>query len=274
MHVLLTTEGSAISKDVLKFGAQFSSPSDPGITVMTVIGAESDWDHGEAVLLHAGELLTPDFPNVQSKIRIGQVSEEILKEAKEGEYELIVLGAPARGGFAKRLLKGPGLLNVVENAPCPVLIVKGPHRPIRKILLCDSGVEDSSLPGCFAVLYADLSEHEEEITILHVMSQISAGPGITGKQLRAEAEDLILDNAPERQVLERNIEILSQPLIHPHPKIRHGFVVDEILAEAKDGDYDLVMIGAHRREGWRGILLDDLARKIILQIDRSILVVP
>jgi nucleotide-binding universal stress UspA family protein len=46
------------------------------------------------------------------------------------------------------------------------------------------------------------------------------------------------------------------------------------LTEAKDGDYDLVIIGAHRREGWRGILLDDLARKIILQIDRSILVVP
>jgi nucleotide-binding universal stress UspA family protein len=106
------------------------------------------------------------------------------------------------------------------------------------------------------------------------MSQISTGPGIMGRQLRAEAEDLILEDAPERHMLERNMEILSQPLIHPHPKIRHGFVVDEILAEAKDGDYDLVIIGAHRREGWQGILLDDLVRKIILQIDRSILVMP
>jgi nucleotide-binding universal stress UspA family protein len=274
MHVLLATAGSIISQDAIKFGAQFSSPSDPGITIMTVIGAESDRDHGEAALESARELLSPDFSNIHLKIRVGQLPDEILKEAKEGRYELIVLGASTRGGFTKRLLKGSSLLSIVENAPCPVLIVKGRHRSICKILLCDSGVEDSSLPGCFAVLYADLSEHEEEITILHVMSQISAGPGITGRQLRAGAEDLILENAPERHVLERNIEILSQPLIHPHPKIRHGFVVDEILAEAKDGDYDLVIIGAHRREGWRGILLDDLARKIILQIDRSILVVP
>jgi nucleotide-binding universal stress UspA family protein len=162
----------------------------------------------------------------------------------------------------------------VEKAPCSVLVVKGPYRSIRKVLLCDSGVEGSSLPGRYVVRYVDLSEQEEEVTILHVMSQISAGPGIKGRLLRAEAEDLIQENTPEGRVLERNIEVLKQPLIRAYPKIRHGFVVDEILDEAKAGDYDLVMIGAHRREGWWGLLLDDLAQKIILQIDRSILIVP
>ena len=274
MRLLLTTDGSETSKDVLKFGIQFYGLYKQQITVLTVIGSEEERAYGEAALLSACKLLAPNVSEIQSKIRIGQVSEEILREAKVGQNELIVLGAPGRGGFAKRLLMGPGILRVVENAPCPVLIVKGPYRSIRKILLCDSGVEDSSLPGRFAIRYADLSEHEEEITILHVMSQISAGPGIPGKELRAEAEDLIQENTREGYVLDRNIQILNQPLIHPHPKIRHGFVVDEILAETQAGDYDLVIIGAHRKEGWQGILLDDLAKKIITQIDRSILVVP
>lgn len=273
MRVLLTTDGLETSNNVLKFGAQFSGLSEQLITVLTVISVESERDQGEAALLSACELLTPDVPKIKTKLRRGQVSEEILKEAKEGRYELIVVGAPAKGGPVKRLLKSSGILNVVEKAHCSVLIVKGSYRDIRKILLCDSGVEDSSLPGRFAVRYADLSEHEEEVTILHVMSQMSAGPGIKGKLLRAEAEDLIQENTPEGHVLERNIEILKQPLIHLLPKVRHGFVVDEILAEAYTGDYDLVIIGAHRKEGWRGILLDDLARKIILQVDRSILVV-
>ena len=49
--------------------------------------------------------------------------------------------------------------------------------------------------------------------------------------------------------------------------------LDEILAEARDGDYDLVVIGAHRGEAWRRILLDDLAHQIIVQLDRPVLVV-
>ena len=87
-------------------------------------------------------------------------------------------------------------------------------------------------------------------------------------------EILIQQRTPEGQVLERNMEILKQPLIHPLLKVRHGFVVDEILDEAQTGDYNLVIIGAYRKEEWRGILLDDIVRKIILLIDRSILVVP
>jgi nucleotide-binding universal stress UspA family protein len=274
MHVLLTTDGSDNSSDVLKFGAQFSGLPDERATILSVIRDEKEREWGEAILLSARTVLTPELPNVQIKLRVGHIHEEILKEAKDGEYDLIVVGAPAKDRSVQRFLKSPGILTIVEKATCPVLLVRGPYRTIRKILLCDSGVEDSSLPGRFAVRYADLSEHQEDITILHVMSQMSAGPGIVGKQLRAEAEDLIQENTPEGHLLERNIQILNQPLIHPHPKIRHGFVVDEILAEAKDGDYDLVMIGGHRKEGWRGILLEDLAQKILLHIDRSIMVVP
>jgi nucleotide-binding universal stress UspA family protein len=55
--------------------------------------------------------------------------------------------------------------------------------------------------------------------------------------------------------------------------VRHGLVVDEIQAEARSGDYDLVVIGAHRGEGWRRILLDDLAHQIIVEMDRPVLVV-
>jgi len=111
---------------------------------------------------------------------------------------------------------------------------------------------------------------EEEITVLHVMSQISAGPGVEGKHLQADAEVLIRERSPEDWVFEHDIEILDQPMIPPHPKLRHGFVVDEILQEAREGDYDLVIIGAHLKEGWRGVLIDDIAHKILKRIDRSI----
>jgi len=127
--------------------------------------------------------------------------------------------------------------------------------------------------GHFAAKLVDLLDGEEEVTVLHVMSQISAGPGVRGKSLRVGVEELMAERSPEGELLERDVEILKGSRIHPHPKVRHGLVVEEILDEARSGDYDLVIIGAHASEGWQRILLDDLARRIITQLDRSVLVV-
>jgi nucleotide-binding universal stress UspA family protein len=55
--------------------------------------------------------------------------------------------------------------------------------------------------------------------------------------------------------------------------VRHGLVVEEILDEAHAGNYDLVVIGAHHYEGWTSFLLDNLARQIITQMDRPVLLV-
>ena len=70
-----------------------------------------------------------------------------------------------------------------------------------------------------------------------------------------------------------DVHILEGLNLSPYAKVRHGLVVDEILEEARTGDYQLVVIGASRGEGWQRILLDDLAHRIISQVDRPILVV-
>ena len=143
---------------------------------------------------------------------------------------------------------------------------------VKRILLCDSGAENPLL-NRMTLQLTGLLEGEEEVTVLHVMSQISAWPGVQGKQLRAEAKELIEAHTPEGQVLEEDMRALGQPGIHVIAKVRHGLVVDEILAEARSGDYDLVVIGAHRGEGWQRLFLDDLAHKILVGADRPVLVV-
>ena len=49
-------------------------------------------------------------------------------------------------------------------------------------------------------------------------------------------------------------------------------MVDEILAEASEGDYDLNVIGAHQAEGLMRFLLDDVAHQVISHADRPVLV--
>jgi nucleotide-binding universal stress UspA family protein len=273
VRILIATGGSPHSETTLRFGAHVAGRVAAIPTLLTVVRREKERPQADAILAHAARLLKPAMPSVQTQVRIGHPAEEIIREVEEGDYDLVIVGERQRHDLVTRFLLGSTAARVVEHAPCPVIIAKGKIGPVRRILLCDSGVEDPSLLNRFVVQSAELIKGEEEVTVLHVMSQISAGPGIRGQQLRADAEKLIEIQSPEGELLEQDVQLLEGLRLRPRPKVRHGLVVDEILTEAHDGDYDLVVIGAHRGEGWRRILLDDLAHQIIVQLDRPVLVV-
>jgi nucleotide-binding universal stress UspA family protein len=269
----LATDGLLHSRATLQFGAWIAQDKDEPPNLITVIRGEAERHQADAILTGAAQMLQATLPSIPTKIRIGHPAEEIIREAEEGRYELVIVGERQDHSLVTRFLLGSTTVRVVEHAPCPVIIAKGRVGPVRRILVCDSGIEAPSLLNRFVAQLAELIKGKEEVTVLHVMSQISAGPGIRGQQLRADAQELIENQAPEGELLEQDIKLLKRLKLHPRAKVRHGFIVDEILAEARDGDYDLVVIGAHRGEGWRRILLDDLAHQIIVQMDRPVLVV-
>jgi nucleotide-binding universal stress UspA family protein len=96
---------------------------------------------------------------------------------------------------------------------------------------------------------------------------------VPGWELRAGAEELIQKHTPEGSLLKEDLERLEALNVRLQAKVRHGLVVKEILDEARSGDYDLVVIGAHEGKGWERYLLDDLARELINHADRPLLVV-
>ena len=273
MRFLIATDGSTQSKVVLRFSAQFARRAEKQFTILTVIEHNKDRQRAKAILAHACELLESEGLSLRTKIRTGHPAEEIICEAEEYDYELIIVGEGKHRNLAPRFLLGSTSVRIAEHAPCAVIIVKGIGDPIRRILLCDSGAQKSLVLSRFALRLADLLEGEIEITVLHVMSQISASPGVSGRQLRANAEDLIEESSLEGEILGQDIKFLEQPGIYSNPKVRHGLVVDEILAEAHSGDYDLVVIGAHESKGWQHLLLDDLARKIMIHSEMPVMVV-
>jgi nucleotide-binding universal stress UspA family protein len=227
-------------------------------------------------------------------VRIGHPATEIVREAEDGNYDLVIVGEGSNRHLMRRVLLGSTVIRVVEHAPCPVIVAKGKIDPIRRVLLCDSGSRDPSvgLPSAsppsaaigkseagpsvlsrFVELPIDLLDGTGEMVVLHVMSQISAGPGVNGEHLRNSAERLIVERAPEGELLQRDIAALEAIGIHARAKVRHGLVVDEILQEVRGQDYDLVVIGAYRGVGWQRILLDDLAHRLVVELDRPVLVV-
>jgi len=60
---------------------------------------------------------------ISSKLAKGNVADRILETAKEGNFDMIIMGSHGLSGF-KAFLLGSVSNQVVHKAPCPVLIVK------------------------------------------------------------------------------------------------------------------------------------------------------
>ncbi len=273
MRILIATGGAAHSDQAVQMGAQIASEAGLAPTLLTVIKHEAEYTHAEAILARAVFHTTLDATGVHSKIRVGNPAKEIICECEEGGYNLVIVGSRPTHKLLTRLL-GSTAEWVVSHAPCPVLIAIGRARPIQRILLCASGANSPSRHTLFTVQLVSLLGGPFEITVLHVMSQISAGPAAPDEwQLYAGAAELIKEHEPEGELLQQDVLTLTQPHVRVKPRIRHGSIVEEILAEAEAGDYDLIIIGAHQTRGLHRFLLDDLAHQIVVQADRPVLVV-
>jgi len=272
MRILMTTGGSIHSDAALRFGLEILQPDMDAPTLLTVVKRPEDRPRGQTILEAAIRRFADSKVPVSLKVRVGNPAEEIGAEAAQGNYQLVIVGERESHNLVTRML-GSTSVYVVERAPCSVIIAKGKIGPIQRILLCDSGALRADVLARFTLRVAERISGEESVTVLHVMSQITAASGVDDEQLRANADELMEAGSPEGEFLERDLTVLAAPQIQSKAKVRHGTVIDEILEEAREGNYDLVVVGAHREAGWQRWLLEDITRKVITLVDRPVLVV-
>jgi nucleotide-binding universal stress UspA family protein len=271
MRILLCTDGSPHGQAALRFGALLVRASSEPATLLGVLEHPEDRLHLEEALQEGqGFLAGASAPT--TKIRQGHAAEQILEEAASGVYDLVVVGARGRRGITRFIL-GSTSERIARHASVPVIISQGERKSLQRVLVCtamaEPGLAAVELGGRVAGLVG------AQVTVLHVMSQLAATPDLPAvllEDLEASAEVLIAHDTPEGAHLERALKSLADLGIEAQARVRHGLVVEEVLAETCDGDYDLVVIGAHTAAGWMRFLLDDIAHQIISHTDRPILV--
>lgn len=273
MQILIAIGGSEHSQLALHQGVLLAQKLPVSVTILTVIKYDDEAAEAVSLLQDAVVVLETAVSALQTKIRTGDASEQIVAEVQSGAYDLLIIGERPQHSLLSRFL-GPTALRIISQQPCPVLIAKDQPHSLEQILVCDSVYAEPPLSERIAQLLPDLLAKSATVTVLHVMSQIAAAPGVKGKQLRADVDELMDLASPEAELLSQDVQLFSDIDVMAEPIVRHGVVVEEILAEAINGRYDLVVIGAHPNEGWQRFLLEDVTAQIVLQADRPILVIP
>lgn len=275
IRVLAATGGSTHSEQALRLGAELVATRGAALTVLTVVKEADPPGKAADNLAQARRVLGARLPEGawREERRVGHPAEEVVAAAEDGAYDLVLLGERQHHRLMTRFLLGSTAARVVEHAPCPVIVAKGRARALERLLLCDSGVQESPLVDQLVDRLPELLHGAKEVAVLHVMTQMPAGPAVEdGGALEARAEDLIAGPGETGRVLSRDRALLGALGLSPRLKVRHGLVAPELALEAAAMDADLVVIGAHRGAGWRRVLLSDLAHEILATLDRPVLI--
>jgi nucleotide-binding universal stress UspA family protein len=158
---------------------------------------------------------------------------------------------------------------LIKEIRPPVLSVAGKTTTINRILICSGGkryIDDAvGLTGQIARGLA------ATVTLLHVTSE---PPGILAHLPRMEEDTALLLRSQSElgQNLRREKETLEALGVSTDVKLRHGDVLQQILREVRDGNYDLVVTGSALSRSFRTYILGNISREIVNRAPCAVLV--
>jgi nucleotide-binding universal stress UspA family protein len=294
MRILFATDGSGSAGVARDLMAALPWPAGTEIRVLGVIPATPDllgapfiaavpsnFGEIEARLVRESEaelsavaatLAAPDRTTGHVLAR-GRAGSRIVDAAAQWPADLVVVGSRGNGPLTS-LLVGSVSAEVVDHAPCPVLVVRtatpGP------VLFADDGSAGArSVEAVLAGWPILLGQPVTVLTVAETVTPMLVGvvPGATEEVLRAydEANDLAVSEG--RRHASGAAHRLTREGYDATALVRSGDAAHEILDLAAVGGYGLIVIGTRGRTGLARLIMGSVARKVLTHAPCSVLVV-
>ena len=250
MKILMCTNGQEHAEKALNFAGQLLRSIKPESSVVTVTKKlvpplqmeEKCLQRAKKILGNYGILPT-------TKIREGCVTEEIIRESREGDYDLLVMGSrgysEAFVGVTEVVL-GEITQDILKKVQTSLLVVKEP-RPVHKVLICIDGSGPSEEASHFWGKLSILPQ--PKVNIINVVPEIySRFKDILEPVSETQLEMLGTLPGKRTEYLYKAKDILTKYNVQAKVKLREGQASEEILKEAQN-DYDLIVMGTGGRKG-------------------------
>lgn len=275
MKILICTDGSPTSEMTSALVAKMGLAAQAEITLLGVSEHEDDQPQLAASMDRMRASLGEAQTTWRTCIRKGSPVEQILVQTQENEYDLVVVAW--RDDRRLPLLRlGSTAAKLARRIQTHLLVVRKLSYVPQKVLFCTS----AESPSATTLIEGGnlVSNLDAEVGLLHVMSQVSLHTSNAPDDLLDTAETAIQRGTREGQYLQDGMDQLRQAGVQGKitPRLRHGLVVDEVLAEQQEGHYDLLVLGSHHQPGqnrWMGILLDDVTDQLLNRALCSVLIV-
>jgi nucleotide-binding universal stress UspA family protein len=173
------------------------------------------------------------------EINEGLAEDVIPKKAREKDFLTVItpLGRPP----LRRLLLGRSFHQLMADISGPILYVPSACIPATHILICLGGLEYGVTAEHLGLEIA--SRIKAPVTLLHVVPPIDLDYP-EARTVRDNWDHLVETDSLLGRTLRDALDEARQKGLKANLKLRQGNVVEEILSELKQGDYDLVCMGS------------------------------
>jgi hypothetical protein len=291
MRILLALDGSPSSAAASQLVGSLAWPSgsviqavavaEPAAELLTplVVSApvgnfdQQTSDELEAILDATVVSLERPALAVERTVLHGRPATLIVETAADFHAELVVIGSRGRGPLTSMLL-GSVSAEVIDHAPCPVLVARGPAAD--SVLLAVDG--SPSAQAAVTYLAANRMLAGRPIEVLTVGSgtdRPDSGPLSVISDLAFESfeEGRREDRRHAETIAASAAQRLRDDGYHARWSISSGNAAHEIIEAASCFGSGLIVMGSRGHTGLTRILLGSVARNVLLHTSASVLIV-
>lgn len=296
MRILLAVDGSVSSDRATELVASFTLPPDSLVRVVSVqepfvdvlamswaTVAESPHDleteeqvdarhHREAVERAERVLVRPDV-KVEGFLLRGRPGSAIVDEASAMAADLVVMGSRGHGTIASMIL-GSTASEVVDHAPCPVLVARS--NSLGPIAFADDGSPSArTAEGVLTAwpIFAGLPI--TVVTVAEVAIPVAAGftPGLYDQVLASYTRSVEEAREERREEADTAADRLAQAGLDARGIVLEGDAAAEIVRFAAERGTGTIVMGTRGHTGLARLILGSVARNVLLHAQCSVLVV-
>lgn len=244
-ELLIATNGFKGTWAAIEYGAWLAELMKVRVTLLGVIEKSAVATSGassplENIFTQAEELFQNKGVQYSLERRNGEAEQIIPEKANQGNF-LTVVSPLGRSRFRHWLI-GRSLRGLMEQITGPILYVPEIRLPLQRLLISSGGIGYEVDTENLAMQVATISR--ADVTILHVIPLTDLDYPTT-RNVREHGMDILDTDTILGQSLRKGLEIAKATGLNANVITRQGHVVEQILAEIRGGNYDMVCMGSH-----------------------------
>lgn len=269
LTLLLCTNGAPVGRPALDYGVWLAGVLHLPVTLLGIVESPSQDTLVQEALQAAQMQLDAEHIPFAVQVRSGRAREVICAEAIP-EQHLVVIGPMGRPKW-RQWLQGSAFRRMMPNLQAPFIYAPTAHRQLEHILVSTGALEHAINAECWALFLAKRTG--AALSILHV-AETAHYHYPTIEKMETHWKDLLSADIPQARHLRALLAQAKAQGVEATLQVRHGAVVREIIAEARTGQYDLVVMGSkYSSHSLRRQYLPDVAAEVMESLSSPVLIV-
>ena len=236
--ILLVTNGCTESWETVQYATEMARVMKMPLTLLGVV-EKMDIEHPvEDIFSRAVTLFQEKELNYNLQLVNGD-TEDILAKREWDESTYLFVGPLGRSQF-RHWLMGRSFRKILESVSSPIFYAREARLPIKRILICFSGLDNISNAERIGLEIGKRAG--AEVKFLHVV------PPVESESLPS----MEADKKPEKLMDRKPAKTLKKAQAHAKDEgiesnivVRHGNILQQIIVELETQSYDLICMGSY-----------------------------